>query len=157
MSTEAGQLQSPVAIGVAVAVGDEAGAPTHGEHQERDHGGGFRPARQGPASRLSVHGFYQGGIRHVGRCPQPLRLHEAHRLAFITARGLPWEFDPLAKRESLLLQQRATEDALQLQLEEAKEKEAVATASGRPAAPEGTVVGEETLELVKPFDLSGDR
>ncbi|HWN16757.1 MAG TPA: hypothetical protein VNU02_23035 [Candidatus Dormibacteraeota bacterium] len=61
----------------------------------------------------------------------------------------------MAKQESLPLQQRATEDALELQLEEAKEKEAVAAASGRPAAPEGTVVGEETLELVQPFDLSG--
>lgn len=61
----------------------------------------------------------------------------------------------LAKQESLPLRQRATEDALQLQLEEAKEKKAVSAASGRPAAPEGMVVGEETLELAPPFDLSG--
>jgi hypothetical protein len=49
------------------------------------------------------------------------------RLAFITSRGLPWDQDPLAKKESLMLQQRAAEDALELQLEAEKQKEMVST------------------------------
>ena len=68
------------------------------------------------------------------------------RLAFITARGLPWQQDPLALRESQMLQQRETEEALQLEMKKAE--------AAKPAAPEGTVVdGEEALQLVRHFDL----
>jgi len=70
----------------------------------------------------------------------------ARRLAFITARGLPWQQDPLALRESQMLQQRETEEALQHEMKKAE--------AAKPAAPEGTVVdGEEALQLVRHFDL----
>jgi hypothetical protein len=55
----------------------------------------------------------------------------SRRMAFITARGLPWEQDPLAKKESELL-------ALLARQEEAEEKKeqtrAIAAARGRPAS-----------------------
>ena len=70
----------------------------------------------------------------------------ARRLAFITARGLPWQQDPLALRESQMLQQRETEEALQLEMKKAE--------AAKPAAPEGTVVdGDDQLQLVRNFDL----
>jgi hypothetical protein len=72
------------------------------------------------------------------------------RLAFITARGLPWQQDPLALRESQMLQQQETEAALQLEIKKAE--------AAKPAAPEGTVVdGEEALQLVRSFDLGEPR
>jgi hypothetical protein len=72
------------------------------------------------------------------------------RLAFITSRGLPWQQDPLALRESQMLQQQETEAALQLEMKKAE--------AAKPAAPEGTVVdGETALELVRNFDLEERR
>ena len=69
------------------------------------------------------------------------------RLAFITARGLPWQQDPLALRESQMLQQQETEAALQVEL---SKKQAAEAATGTPTAPEGE---EEALQLVRSFDL----
>ena len=71
----------------------------------------------------------------------------ARRLAFITARGLPWQQDPLALRESQMLQQQETEAALQVEL---SKKQAAEAATGTPTAPEGE---EEALQLVRSFDL----
>jgi len=72
------------------------------------------------------------------------------RLAFITARGLPWQQDPLALRESQMLQQQETEAALQLEVAKKQEAEAANPA----AAPEGE---EEALQLVRSFDLKEPR
>jgi hypothetical protein len=72
------------------------------------------------------------------------------RLAFITARGLPWQEDPLALRESQMLQQQETEAALQLEVAKKQEAEAANPA----AAPEGE---EEALQLVRSFDLKEPR
>jgi hypothetical protein len=71
----------------------------------------------------------------------------ARRLVFVTQRGLPWQQDPLALRESQMLQQRETEEALQLEMRKAE--------AAKPASPEGTVVegAEEQLQLVRSFDL----
>ena len=56
----------------------------------------------------------------------------ARRLSFITARGLPWTQDPLALRESQMIQQQEAEAALQFEMKK--------TEAAKPAAPEGTVV-----------------
>jgi hypothetical protein len=72
----------------------------------------------------------------------------ARRLAFITARGLPWTQDPLALREAAMLQQRETEDALQVEL--AKK------AAAEPAV--AAAIDQEKdfdlrLDLVKPDEV----
>jgi hypothetical protein len=72
----------------------------------------------------------------------------ARRLAFITARGLPWQQDPLALRESQMLQQRETEEALQLEI--AKKQAAEPAAA---AAVDQEKDFDLRLDLVKPDEV----
>jgi hypothetical protein len=72
------------------------------------------------------------------------------RLAFITRDGLPWTQDPLALRESEMIQRAESEAALQLEVAKKQEAEAANPA----AAPEGE---EEALQLVRSFDLKEPR
>ena len=62
--------------------------------------------------------------------------------------GGPWQQDPLALRESQMIQQAETEAALQLELKKKAEAEPVAA-----AAEDQTKDFDLRLDLVKPEDL----